>query len=152
MSPIWTAATVLLVLVLSVANSSDFTIAFDVEVPSSLVGTKEILDLVMRAKVVWFQPLNPERFLLVDQGYWSNHLFLLDSIKVILSNGRRNIIFKRDLVKQKVVKQIPGIMKSFVLWPVILSISSPMGNLVMLALVLNFLKIKRSSQYLMGSL
>ncbi len=82
MSPIWTAATVLLVLVLSVANSSDFTIAFDVEVPSSLVGTKEILDLVMRAKVVWFQPLNPERFLLVDQGYWSNHLFLLDFIKL----------------------------------------------------------------------
>ena len=66
----------------SVANSSDFTIAFDVEVPSSLVGTKEILDLVMRAKVVWFQPLNPERFLLVDQGYWSNHLFLLDLIKL----------------------------------------------------------------------
>ena len=66
----------------SIATSSDFTISFDVEVSSSTEGTKEFLDLVMRAKVVWFQPLNPERFLLVDQGYWSNHLFLLDLTKL----------------------------------------------------------------------
>ena len=42
----------------------------------------------------------------------------LDKIRVILSNGRRILLFKKDLVKQKVVKQIPGIMESFVLWPV----------------------------------
>jgi len=56
-----------------IANSSDFTISFDVEASSSTEGTKEFLGY--EGKVVWFQPLNPERFLLVDQGYWSNHLF-----------------------------------------------------------------------------
>jgi len=42
----------------------------------------------------------------------------LDKIRVILSNGRRILLFKKDLVKQKVVTQIPGILESFVLWPV----------------------------------
>jgi len=58
----------------SIATSSGFTISFDVEVSSSTEGTKEFL--VTREKVVWFQTLNPERFLLVGQDYWSNHLFL----------------------------------------------------------------------------
>ena len=61
----------------SIATSSDFTISFDVEVSSSTEGTKEFLGYEG-----WFQPLNPERFLPVDQGYWSNHLFLLDLTKL----------------------------------------------------------------------
>ncbi len=101
----------------SIATSSDFTISFDVEVSSSTEGTKEFLGYEGKSGMV-----STTKSRKVSSGrprllVKSSVPVGLDKIRVILSNGRRILLFKKDLVKQKVVKQIPGIMESFVLWP-----------------------------------
>ena len=55
----------------------------------------------------------------------------LDKIRLVLSNGRRILLLKRDLLKQKLVKQIPGILECFVSWPsnsVVIQSNGKLGN------------------------